>query len=159
MIINILFKLLNFSVIVALFYYVIRNYVIPFVTKMMTDYDLFIHKLKDDRQIIKKDCQKISEKIDQQEEQLESMQLKFVLWQEKCRDEHVLQMIDQEHIVKKIHHRVQSRSQVVMNQLAIKKQLPYILDRATKKLQEKYHHVDAQKKYTQDLIHVMKEQL
>jgi len=159
MIINILFQLLNFSVIVTLFYYVIRNYVIPFVTKMMTDYDLFIHKLKDDRQIIKKDCQKISEKIDQQEEQLESMQLKFVLWQEKCRDEHVLQMIDQEQIVKKIHHRVQSRSQVVMNQLAIKKQLPYILERATEKLQEKYHHGDAQKKYTQDLIHVMKEQL
>ena len=89
MIINILFQFLNFFVLVALFYYVIRNYVIPFVTKMMTEYDLFIYKLKDDRQIIKKDCQKISEKIDYQEEQLQLMQAKFLLWQETLLYQHM----------------------------------------------------------------------
>ena len=87
------------------------------------------------------------------------MQAKFLLWQEKCRDQKVLQMIDQAQVVANIQNRFVLRSQVVMNQLAIKEQLPYILDRATEKLQEKYRHGDAQRKYTQDLIHVMKEQL
>lgn len=159
MIINILFQLLNFFVIVVLFYYVIRNYVIPFITNMMTEYNLFIHKLKDDRQIVKIDCQKISEKIDYQEEQLQLMQAKFLVWQEKCRDQKIMQMIDQAQVVANIQNRFGLRSQVVMNQLAIKEQLPYILDRATEKLQEKYHVIEAQKKYTQELIHVMKEQL
>jgi len=158
MIINILFQFLNFAVLMTLFYYGIQKFLIPSVNKMIEKYDNFIFELKDSRQAVENKCQAITEKINSQEEQFKAVQLKFVVWQEKCRDRKILQITDQHQIVENIQNRFLLRSQVVMNEVAIKEQLPYILEKTAKKLQEKYHVADTQKVYINELIHVMKEQ-
>ena len=155
--INVVFRFLNFLVLMAVFYYGIKRFMIPAVLKMIAMYDQFILNLKNERQIVAVECQSISEKTDLQELKFESIQTKFLLWEKKCEDQKVVRVVELQKVEKNIHNRFDIRSQVVMNELAIKEQLPYILDRVTQQLQVKYHEAESQKKYTEDLIHVMKE--
>ena len=158
MIIDVVFKLLNFFVLAGLSYYVIQRYMVPAVVKMIAEYDVFINKLKDDAQAIQVDCQLITKKSNSQELQFQAMQVRFLEWQQKCQSQKNIRMVNQQHIEKKIQSRFDVRSHVVMNELAIKEQLPYILDRVTQKLQEKYSSTESQDKYIKELIHAMKEQ-
>ena len=124
----------------------------------MAEYDTFIYKLKDDAQSLQSESKNLTVKTDRQELEFQTMQTRFLLWKEKCRDHKAASIADQKRIERLIQDRFDLRSQVVMNELAIKEQFPYILDRATQKLQEKYHIVASQEKYIKELIHIMKEQ-
>ena len=156
--INVIFRLLNFIILASLFYYIIKKFIIPFIIKTIAAYDIFISKLKEDVQVLQKDNKNLAEKANCQESEFQAMEIKFLQWQQKCRDHKMASIIDKKRIERLIQDRFEVRSQVVMNELAIKEQFPYILDRATQKLQEKYQTNESQGKYIQELIHVMKEQ-
>ena len=149
MLINVIFRLLNFGILSGLFYYVIKQFLIPFVVKMMMDYDAFIGKLTSYTHNISQDSKALIEQTNDQELQFQVMQSNFLLWQEKCHQKKQALMYEQEQIEHAIKNRFDIRSKVVLNELVIKEQLPYILDRVT---------VTLQKKYIEELIHVMKEQ-
>ena len=156
--INVIFRLLNFIILATLFYYVIKKFILPFIIKTMAAYDIFIGKLKDDVQVLQSESKGLEAKTDRQESEFQVMEKRFLLWQEKCRDDKMASIADQKRIERLIRDRFDVRSQVVMNELAIKEQFPYILDRATQKLQEKYQTDESQEKYIKELIRVMKEQ-
>jgi len=157
MLFNIVFRLLNFSILASLFYYVIKQTLIPFFMNMMKEYDIFINNLSDDVKNISNDSKAITQETNDQELLFQVMQTKFILWQKKCYQQQQLLIHEQELIDRAIKSRFDMRSHVVNDALAIKEQLPYILDRVTVTLQKKYHNIEYQKKYITDLIHVMKE--
>lgn len=156
---NFIFQVLNFLVLITVFYYAIQRLIIPAVVKMIELYDIFIQSLKHDRQEVIADYQVILKEIDTQEEQFELMQDKFLAWEKKCQQDRSQRLAEQKKIEQSLQDRFVIRSQVIMNELAIKEQLPYILAQVTEQLQLKYQVAEFQKKYTQDLIDGMKEQL
>lgn len=156
---NFIFQVLNFLVLITVFYYAIQRLIIPAVVKMIELYDIFIQSLKHDRQEVIADYQVILKEIDTQEQQFELMQDKFLAWEKKCQQDRSQRLAEQKKIEQSLQDRFIIRSQVVMNELAIKEQLPYILAQVTEQLQLKYQAAEFQKKYTQDLIDGMKEQL
>lgn len=156
---NFIFQILNFFVLITVFYYAIKRLIIPAVVKMIELYDLFIQSLKHDRQEVIANYQVILKEIDTQEEQFQLMQDKFFVWGKKCQQDRSQRLTEQKKIEQSLNDRFAIRSQVIMNELAIKEQLPYILEQVTQQLQVKYQATEFQKKYTQDLIDGMKEQL
>ncbi|AXK60581.1 hypothetical protein [Candidatus Chromulinivorax destructor] len=156
---NFIFQVLNFFVLITVFYYAIQRLIIPAVVKMIELYDIFIQSLKHDRQEVIADYQVILKEIDTQEQQFELMQDKFLAWEKKCQQDRSQRLAEQKKIEQSLQDRFIIRSQVIMNELAIKEQLPYILAQVTEQLQLKYQAAEFQKKYTQDLIDGMKEQL
>lgn len=157
--INLIFSFLNFLLLIAVFYYVIQRFIVPAVVNMIKIYDAFIHRLQYDRQEVISDYQLILKNIDEQEEQFQVVQVKFLVWEKKCNDMRLERLAQQKKVERVLHDRFVIRSQVVMNELAIKNQLPNILDQVTQQLQSEYQVIEFQKKYTKDLIDLMKEQV
>lgn len=155
---NFVFQILNFLILITVFYYAIDRLIIPAVRKMIDLYDVFIQSLKHDRQDVIANYQVILKEIDTQEEQFQLMQDKFLAWEKKCQKDRSQRLLEQKNIEQALQERFVRRSQVIMNELAIKEELPYILEQVTKQLQVKYQATEFQKKYTQDLIDGMKEQ-
>jgi hypothetical protein len=143
----------------AVFYYGIKQLIIPAVVKMIDAYDAFIYKLQHDRQDVISDYQVVLKKIDEQEDQFQSIETKFLVWERVCNIRRIERVVEQKKIELSLQNRFNIRSDIVMNELAIKERLPYILDQVTQQLQAKYQVSEFQKKYTEDLIDIMKEQL
>lgn len=143
----------------AVFYYGIKQLIIPAAVKMIDLYDNFIYKLQHDRQDVISDYQAILKKIDEQEDQFQAIETKFLVWERICNKKRIDRLAEQKKIELTVQDRFNIRSDVVLNELAIKEQLPHILDQVTQQLHAKYQVAEFQKKYTKDLIDVMKEQL
>lgn len=156
---HVVFRFLNFFLLMALFYYVYIYFIVPAVKKMIELYDQILCKLQDDRKMVQLDCQLIINSTKEQKKQFELIETKFLLWQKKSNEQDLLQLAERKKIEQAISSRFDIRSQVVMNEFAKKEQLPYILDRVTQELQVKYQAIEPQKKYIDDLVDVMKEQL
>ena len=157
-VINVVFRLFDFFVIVGLIVYAIRHYVIPTVEKMLREYGVFIYNLESDCKNLQLQTQSIYENIQDQDRQFQVMQAKFVIWQKKCDERIVIQKLEQQRTDEAMQNRFMTRSSYIKNDMIVKEQLPAILDATTKTLQRKYHGTQQQKQYIDTLICVMKEQ-
>ena len=156
--INIIFRFVDFFVIIGIGFYVMRKYILPAVKKMLRECGVFLYNLESDCKNLKLQARSISENIQDQEREYQTMQARFVVWQKKCDDLVVLQKLEQHKIDESMKGRFDVRSDYIKNENEIKQQLPSILNTSTQVLQQKYHGTDAQKQYIDELIHVMKEQ-
>ena len=156
-VISIVFRFFDFFVIIGLLFYLVKQYVIPMVEKMLREYGVFIYNLESDCKNLQLQTQSIHENIQDQDRQFQIMQLKFAVWQKKCDERLEAQILEQKKIDALMQDRFVIRSQYVKNDNALQDQLPIILDRATETLQQKYHGIELQKQYIDELIHVMKE--
>jgi hypothetical protein len=157
-VINIVFRFFDFFVIIGLIIYGTRRHLIPMVEKLLREYGVFIYNLESDCKNLQLQTQSIYENIQDQDRQFQVMQKRFEMWQKKCEERLVLQQAEQQRTDDVMQNRFVVRSNVIKNDIAIKNQLPTILDAATKTLQGKYQGTSEQKQYIEKLIHVMKEQ-
>lgn len=156
-VLNIVFKFFDCFVIIGLMFYVIKQYLIPMVEKLLREYGVFIYNLESDCKNLQSQTQSIHENIQDQDRQFQAIQLRFLTWQKKCDERVGAQKVEQLRIDSAMHQRFIIRSQYVKNDSALQEQLPAILVHATKALQRKYYEVDEQRKYIDELIHVMKD--
>ena len=156
--INIVFRFLDFFVIVGVIFYGMKHYIIPAVEKMLREYGVFIYNLESDCKNLQLQTQSIYESMQDQDRQFQAMQGRFAIWQKKCSERIVAQKLEQEKTDQMMQNRFEMRSEFIKNDNFVQQQLPIILHAATKVLQQKYHAVDKQKEYIATLIHVMKEQ-
>ncbi len=157
-VINIVFKFLNFFVIVGIATYCVKHYVIPMVEKMLREHGVFIYNLESDYRDLQLQNQSISENIQDQDRQFRVMQTRFIQWQKKCEERLVVQQLHQQQTDDAMQNRFLVRSNIIKNDRVVKDQLPIILSSAAKVLQGKYQNVDEQKQYIEKLIQIMKEQ-
>ena len=157
-VINIVFRFVDFFIILGLGFYAMRKYILPAVKKMLRERGVFLYNLESDCKNLKLQARSIHENIQDKDREYQAMQARFVIWQKKCDDLVVLQKKEQQKIDEAMENRFDIRSDYVKNDSAIKQQLPSILDTSSQILQQKYHGTDAQKQYIDELIHVMKEQ-
>lgn len=155
--INIVFRFLDFFVIVGLVCYAVKQYVIPAVEKMLREYSVFIYNLESDCKDLQCQTQSIYENIQDQDRQFQLMQSRFLIWQKQCDNRLAAQKLEQQRIDNEMQNRFLVRSDFIKNDNAIKDQLPAILCGATKALQQKYNNTHVQKQYIDELIHIMKE--
>jgi hypothetical protein len=156
-VVNIIFRFFDFFVIVGVLFYATKRYIIPTVEKLLREYGVFIYNLESDCKKLQLQSQSIHENIQDQDRQFQVMQARFLTWQNKCNERIFVQKAEQQRIDDRMQQRFELRSQYVKNDNAIKEQLPAILVSTTKILQKKYHEMDVQKQYINELIHVMKE--
>ncbi len=156
--INIVFRFLDFFVIVGVIFYGMKHYIIPAVEKMLREYGVFIYNLESDCKNLQLQTQSIYESMQDQDRQFQAMQGRFAIWQKKCSERIVAQKLEQEKTDQMMQNRFEMRSEFIKNDNFVQQQLPIILHATTKVLQQKYHAVDKQKEYIATLIHVMKEQ-
>jgi hypothetical protein len=156
--INIVFRFLDFFVIVGVIFYGMKHYIIPAVEKMLREYGVFIYNLESDCKNLQLQTQSIYENMQDQDRHFQAMQARFAIWQKKCNERIAAQKLEQEKTDQMMQNRFEIRSEFIRNDNFVQQQLPMILDATTKILQNKYHVVDKQKEYIATLIHVMKEQ-
>lgn len=155
--IDIIFRFLDFFVIIVLAVYGIKHYLIPTVEKMLREYGVFIYNLESDCKNLELQSQAIYENIQDQDRQFQTLEAKFKIWQKKCDALIVSEQQEQLIIEQKMQKRFQVRSVFIKNDHLIKQQLPAILDSIADDLQTKFRSIDTQKQYIDTLIDVMKE--
>jgi|GEM_PF-1346920 len=157
--VNIAFRILNFLVLLVLIYYGSKKYLVPSFLEQMEKYGLYLNGLYNDCSSLKSDSRLIIKKMHAQDEHFLMMQKRFSTWKNACNNKIELDKLDRKEIDNNIQKRFVMRSEYVKNDTAMQKELPIILDVVSKKLQIKYHAIDVQKRYINELIDVMKEQL
>ncbi|MBV8660666.1 MAG: hypothetical protein JO129_00795 [Candidatus Dependentiae bacterium] len=135
-----------------------KKHVIPMVEKLLQEYGIFISKLEADCQKIQEESLSISENIQNQEHNFQSLQTRFEIWRKKCDERLSVQKAEQQKVDELMQERFLVRSAFIKNDFALKDQLPIILDATTKNLEQKYDGAEIQKQYIDELIQVMKEQ-
>lgn len=155
--INILFRILDFCVIVGVVIYAGKYYIIPMVEKLLREYGVFVYNLESDCKNVQIQTQSIYEDIQDQERQFQLMQHRFAVWQNICNERNALQQAEQEKIDEFMQQRFKMQSEGIQKNRIMKQEFPAILDATTKKLQQKYQGSVDQKEYIEALIDVMKE--
>jgi hypothetical protein len=155
---TIIFKFLDFFVIVGVLFFVSKKYIIPMVEKSLREYGLFLYNLDSDCKNLQLQTQSIYENMQDQELEFRAMQHKFSGWQQRCHQLKKIQDKEQETINDLLQDRFLHRSQCLKNRKVIEKQVPLILDNVVEQLQEKYNQQDVQKQYVEQVVQFMKEQ-
>jgi hypothetical protein len=156
--INIVFRFIDFFVIIGIGFYAMKKYILPTVKEMLRERGVFLYNLESDCKKLKLQARSIHENIQDQEREYQAMQVRFVTWQKKCDELVALKKAEQQQVDESMKSRFDIRSDYIKNDRIVKEQLPGILDISTQMLQKKYHGTDSQKQYIDELIHVMKEQ-
>jgi len=156
--INIVFRFIDFFIILGIGFYAMKKYILPAVRKMLRERGVFLYNLESDCKNLKLQARSIHENMQDQERDYQAMQARFVIWQKKCNEFVALQKLEQGKIDEAMKGRFDIRSDYIQNDSVVKQQLPTILETSTQMLKKKYHGTDAQKQYIDELIHVMKEQ-
>ena len=157
-VVNIIFRLFDFFVVIGLIIFIIKKYAIPMVEKLLQEYNVFINSLKTDCEELQSQSRSIYENIQDQERSFQILQARFEVWRKKCDERVVIQETEQQKIDASMQKRFLVRSEHIKNDIAMKEQLPMILDTTLKNLEQKFHETDIQKQYIDGLIQVMKEQ-
>ena len=158
-IISVIFKFLDFFVIVGFLTFVVKKYIVPMVEKSLKEYGVFLYNLESDTKNLQLQSQAIHEGIQDQQLEFQAMQKKFLTWQKNCdRIKH----IQEEEQAKNHQIMVQNfltRAHCMHNAKIIKQEVPIILKNVTCKVQEIYQQQDLQKKYIDQITQFMKESL
>ena len=157
--IDIIFRFLDFFVIIALAMYGVKHYLIPAVEKMLREYGVFMYNLESDCKNLQLQTQAIYENIQDQDRNFQALQSKFMIWQKKCDELVIVQQQEQYQVDQNMQKRFEVRSKFIKNDELVKQQLPAILDGVVQDLQTKFRSVEMQKQYIDKLIDVMKEPL
>lgn len=156
-VINIIFRLFDFCVVIGLAYYGIYTYLIPEVEKLMREYGVFIYNLESDCKNVRLQTQSILENIQDQDRQFQAIQKKFSTWQKKCDELVLLRKAEQEKIDAVMERRHEKRLSYIQHDQILQEKLPVILNSVTKDLQIRFSDTNAQEKYMDELIQIMKE--
>ena len=156
-IVSVIFRCLNFLVLVGCAKYAFSVYVIPSVKKMMQDLIAYVQNLQKDTQDIKKSVSMIEQQMKDQQILFDGMQHKFAVWQKKS--EIVAQVADEERkkYVAIMQERSATRLMYMQNDKALQKELPAILNSVTVQLQKKYDDELVGQKYIDELLQEMKD--
>lgn len=155
--INVIFRYIDFLVIMIVGYFSITRYGLPIIEKLIREYEVFIYNLKSDSKNVLLQTQAIYENIQDKEQQFLAMQKKFIIWQKKSNLQKEYQQQEQQRIDLLVADHFALRSACLQNETMKQEQLPVIVDAATVALQKKYQAIDLQKQYIDELIHFMKE--
>jgi hypothetical protein len=156
-IVSIVFRYLNFLVLVACGKYIFSAYVIPSVKKMMHDLSIYLQNLQQDANDVKKSVGMIRQQIKDQQLLFDAMQNKFVTWQKNRAI--IAQNADQDRkkYVASMQQRSATRSICLQSNKALQKELPAILNSVTVQLQKKYDNELVGQKYIDELLQEMKD--
>ncbi|MGZ6250877.1 MAG: hypothetical protein ACXWL2_02515 [Candidatus Chromulinivorax sp.] len=158
-IIIVIFKFLDFFVIIGFLTFVIKKYIIPMVEKALKEYGVFLYNLESDTKNLQLQSQAIYEGIEDQQLEFQAMQKKFLTWRQNCDR---IKSIQEQEQVKNNQIMLQNfitRAHCMHNATIIKKEVPIILENVTCKIQEIYQQQDLQKKYIDQITQFMKESL
>lgn len=157
--INVLFRWLDFVVIMVGAVYLVVSKLTPVVLKMIADHALFLYNLRDDCKHVQLQNDSLHSAIEEQDRAYLNLRHKFELWhaicdkkkEERC---HLQQIIDTKMI-----ERSQVRSHFLQDKQCLVYQIPQVVQRVEQQLVEKFQSPTEQKEYLNTLISVMKERL
>jgi len=150
------FKIINFAIVIGLFYYLFAKIVIPYMVQQMQAYKIYVSTLQTDYYDLKNDNQIIKKNIEEQQSEFSIMQSKFEIWQQVREQKLTFDKQERAAIIHIMQERFVLRCQYIGQNEVLQKQIPIIINDAKEALQLKYHQVNEQKKYTDDLLYAMK---
>ena len=154
-IVDIVFRILNFIVVLFLGRYAMMHYIIPFVNEEIKRYKKHLDQLQENHKSFQADCRQIEENLNDQETFFNTMNDRLKIWTRSCQDHKAFVLENQKKIRQKIEERFEVRSSNVKNNMILQKNIPTILEKSKKILQKKYMTSTDQKKYMKNLLHNM----
>lgn len=146
------FKILNFSVVIGLFVYLIRRYGILQIMTLMRTERQERQDLKSQLRILQDDCDQIDTDMKVQEQSYRLMKDKFQIWQQQVMAQDDKEAQEFEVRQKMIQQNYLKKLQSLQKRMLIKKELPGLIQEASEELKISFAHRDQQKKYTSQII-------
>jgi len=156
-IVNVVFRWLDFIVIGAIIFFIMKYVGIPRIEKIKREYKLVLYNLESDCKKIQLQTQSIYETMHDQESEYILLRDRFDIWKKKCDEKIILQKIDQQVIDENMQKSFNLRTDIIKYEYMIKKEIPAVLDQTKELLYATYSQVDHQKSYIDQLIFYMKE--
>ncbi len=155
--ITILFRYLNFLVLILLAKYVFSRRIVPLVHRMMNDLVAYFQRLQQDTYDVHESVVKLEDRIEHQKIFFDQMHHKFSIWRKKSKDLADKKQQEQEQYCHAIEERSKTRLHYIHNDRALQKHLPAVLESVKVQLHNKFIAQENGKKYIDDLLRQMKD--
>ncbi len=148
----IVFKILNFMVLVMLARYAIERYLVPYAYSAMQEYDNFLIQLLTKKRYFQEQEDLVRAKVHEQDLFFLNIENKFNLWKKALEKEQALKDKQQCILEKEIHDITEQRLYNLQAKLAQKQLFPKIIQDAELEIRHYYNDADVQNRYNKELI-------
>ena len=155
----IIFKILNFVVLLLLARYAIERYLVPFVYKAMQEYDNFLIQLLTKKRHFQEQENLVRAKVHEQDLFFLDIEKKFALWKQALEKEQAKKDKQQCLLEQEIHDITAQRLYNLQTKLAQKQLFPKIIQEAESEIVHYYDDVHVQNRYINTVIAQLKKRI
>lgn len=155
----IIFKLLNFAVLLILAQYAIKHYLVPFAHAGMQQYDNFLIQLLAKKRNFQEQENLVRAKVHEQNLFFLDIEKKFAVWKEALEKEQAQKNIQQCILEKEIHDITVQRLYNLQTKLAQKQLFPQIIQEVEQEIVQHYKNSSVQERYNKELFADLKKRI
>ena len=155
----IIFKILNFIVLVLLARYAMQKYVVPYAYTAMQEYDNFLIQLLTKKRYFQEQENLVRAQMHEQDLFFLDIENKFTMWKVALEKEQASKDAQQCLLEKEIADITAQRLYNLQTKLAQKELFPKIIQQAESEIVNYYTAADAQDRYNKDLIARLKKRI
>lgn len=155
----IIFKILNFAVLVFLARYAIQRYLVPFAYSAMQEYDNFLIQLLAKKRSFQEQEDRVRAQIHEQDLFFLDIEKKFSLWQQALEKELAKKDAQQCMLEEEIQNITAQRLYNLQTKLAQKQLFPKIIQEAESEIVHYYNDARVQDRYTNVVIANLKKRI
>jgi len=155
----IIFKILNFAVLIALAWYAIKRYLVPLTYRAMQEYDDFLIQLLTKKRQFQEKEDIVRSQMHQQDLFFLDIEKKFALWKLALEKEQAKKDKQQCILEQEIHDITAQRVYNLQTKLAQKQLFPKIIQEATSEIKQYYADPEIQKRYADMIVADLKKRI
>ena len=155
----IIFKILNFMVLIALARYAIQRYVVPYAYTAMQEYDNFLIQLLTKKRYFQEQEDLVRAKVHQQDLFFLEIEQKFNVWKQALEKEQTQKDKQQCLLEQEIHDITEQRLYNLQTKLAQKQLFPKIIQEAELEIMQYYNDSGVQNNYNKELFANLKKRI
>lgn len=153
--IDIIFKLLNFFVLICTGWYIFNHYIIPLVANHTKAYKQFKELLRVQKEELDAACEHLQDDLTSDKQYAISLEEKFDTWQQVLDKKADQDDMLYEKMCLQAQRKKEQQQVYIEQQKYIAKQLPEVLAQVESQLQKKFESVSAQQMYIDSMIKKM----
>lgn len=154
--INILFRFLNFGVVILAGWYVYRRYIKHSLEETIHDKEILSRGMKELGYMLEGQIHALDDELQSQHERCEQLKEKVLEWQEMVAKQQARASEQRQQLLKEINDRIYEQSARLTYRAQAQKIVPAAMARARKSLQQHFAQSDLQQQFLQDLVRSMR---
>ena len=155
--INVLFRFLNFAVVVAVGWYVYRRYLKHTIEETIHDKEILSKGIKELSYMLEGQILTLDEELKDQHDRCEQLKEKVMEWQEAVNKLQAKKTEQRVSLLQQINDRIYERSARLSQNTQAKTMVPLAMMRAKESLQDRFSQSHNQREFLSELVNAMRD--